>query len=144
MELHLLHPTLVEVCQDFQELWRGLVGPIRLPVITEVWRSHQETVALYLAAGRNPPRYSVHETRPCRGLDWSSRAHDGYQAPMEVCRRIEQKLNLRWRYHAAGRYNVCHAHTLAGLAGLHFHLQVRPGDETQRRQPGPWAFGLRR
>ena len=132
VEQHLLHPTRVEMCQDFQGVWGRMVGH-RLPVITEVWRSHQETVALYLAAGRNPPRYSVHETRPCRGLDWSSRASDGYQMTLETGRVLERYLNQRWRYHAAGKYNVCHLHTLAGLAGLHFHLQVRPADETQRR-----------
>lgn len=141
-ELHLLHPILRAVAQDFQEVWREHLGEERLPVVTEVWRPHAETERLYRAAGKEPPAYSVHETLPepgmplsgCRGLDFGARDHTGAVVPDVICRRIRHSINRLWQYHSADRYLVCVYHS---VSGLHFHLQVRPGNETRLRV-GPW------
>ncbi|MDX1388816.1 MAG: hypothetical protein R3344_06475, partial [Acidobacteriota bacterium] len=71
-----VHPTLVEIVEDLDDLWWSR-GGLRILVVTEVYRSRAETIAAYEAAERTPPRISVHEVKPVRGVDCSVRIPRG-------------------------------------------------------------------
>lgn len=150
LEMRLLHPRLVQIVEWLHEdgVWELHLDTPLIPV-TDVWRSRQQTVRIYEAAGQPPPAYSVHETTKAmwdpmsgtRGIDLSARdARVGLmrqltyaQWPMHDMVRLEQleaAINASWRYNTADDKQVALLHS---VSGLHLHLQVRPGDETKRR-----------
>lgn len=121
----ILHPTLKEILVEIVNgIWREETGG-DLVVVTELWRSRDETIARYRSAGLQPPEASVHEQVPCRGADLSVLA-----ITAEGARKVVSRVNTRWRYEAAETHQVALFHD---VAGVHLHLQVRPGDETRRR-----------
>lgn len=138
-----VHPILKEVVKDWAEIW-GLITGAPLVVITEIYRSHQESVEIYAAAGLVAPAVSVHETRPeqwvelsgIRGVDASTRAprsgqYSGWpHSPDGHVEQAVQELNQRWIYQAGGAHQVALYHS---VGGKHVHLQCRPGSETHRR-----------
>lgn len=147
-ETGILHARLWSIVEWSIPVWQEETGEIVI-VVTEVWRSRQQTLRIYAEAGLPPPAFSVHEeTRQfgnpltgCRGIDFSARsAGAGIGRGLEYGEwpLIERdslldfaaRVNSTWRYHAADQKQVALVHD---VAGLHVHLQVRPGDETVRR-----------
>jgi|SRR6187431_549073 len=121
----ILHPRLKDILSEIVGgIWHEETGD-DLVVVTELWRSREETIARYRSAGLQPPAASVHEQVPCRGADLSILAV-GERAAKKVVARV----NTRWRYEASENHEVALFHD---VAGVHIHLQCRPGDETRRR-----------
>lgn len=92
--------------------------------VTSVWRSDQETRAIYAAAGKPAPAASVHGTTPVRGVDMVPRCRrHPARAPTELdplCAAVSAKVNLRIQYPRGKRAVVWHD---IG-AGAHWHCQV--------------------
>lgn len=148
-ETGLLHPTLRTIVRELADgLWQKLTNQEHL-VVTELWRSREQTIARYASAGLPPPAFSVHEAvkenghplSGCRGADISVRnANAGLAAgrPYQdwpfldpaLCRQVVVAINAEWRYQESERHQVALYHN---IDGVHIHLQVRPGDETLRR-----------
>lgn len=150
IEMRLLHPRLAEIVTWLVDggTWSAITGT-RDAIVTEVWRSRQQTVAIYEAAGLAPPAASVHEAiktvgnplSGCRGIDFSARDGDRgailglpYEHwPMlstERLKALETRINAIWQYNAADDKQVALVHS---VSGVHLHLQVRPDAETRRR-----------
>lgn len=96
--------------------------------VTGIERSRARTIQLYADSGKPAPAASVHEMRPCRGLDSVPVPND---APLFVQKsRIGSELALfvsRRFIYPRGKQS-CLWHSLSGgEAGLHLHFQV-PAD----------------
>lgn len=144
-ELRLLHPRLYDILSWIVDdgVWKAATGEPDL-VITEVWRSRQETLRIYEEAGLPAPAISVHETikelgnhwSGCRGLDLSIRrpisgSYDGWPliVPDQVVAFVA-RVNATWLYHPEDRFKVALYHS---VAGPHVHLQVARENVTVRR-----------
>lgn len=86
-------------------------------LVTSVERTADQTRRLYLDSGRTPPRASVHDVRPCRGLDAVPHEIEDLEAPGQA---LADHLSGRWVYPRG--HKVCLWHSVAG--GLHWHFQV--------------------
>jgi hypothetical protein len=152
-EYRLLHPTLDKIVRWMVEdrIWWDETGEEEA-VVTEVWRSQQETERIYAAAGLPAPKASVHGDRKdpmnalsgCRGIDFSVRSFSAgcrsgrpyAEWPFidrDMLVRLVARINGAWRYQKSEAHQVAVLHD---ISGLHLHLQVRQGDETQRRREG--------
>jgi hypothetical protein len=147
-ETGILHSRLWTIVEWSFLPWQEETGEPVI-IVTEVWRSRQQTLRIYAEAGLPAPAFSVHEdTRQfgnpltgCRGIDFSARSASrgiglglAYgEWPLIPRFRLEafaERVNATWRYHAADEKQVALVHD---VSGLHVHLQVRSGDETVRR-----------
>ena len=97
------HPRLVEVytwlCNRYGDV-----------VASSVYRTPEPGEAL-----------SVHNTDPCRGLDWINRRWTA-----DYCRQVERDINDNWLYdHDRPQMAVCKYHTVDPMqqTGWHFHCQ---------------------
>ena len=133
-ELHLLHPTLLRVLQYADSIWGRYTGE-QVMVITCIYRDRDETVRIYNQAGKKPPRVSVHELLPCRGLDLGVRrvrpTLDYGSWPLmadEMGFRLASDINQKWCYQESEDHQVALYHN---VSGPHIHTQVR--DETAER-----------
>jgi len=147
-QVALLHPTLWTIVQAIANgLWLEHTGQDNL-VVTELFRTHDQTVALYTRAGLAAPAASVHESvkvagdalSGCRGADLSVRmARPGLRydewpfLPTSMVRHLVRAVNERWRYQQSEQHQVALFHA---VSGPHVHLQVRPQGETVRRVDG--------
>lgn len=140
-----LHPTLWQIVRELADgMWFEYTSQENM-IVTEMFRTHDETVRIYTEAGFTPPAASVHESvrvfgdpwSGCRGADISVRmARPGmrYQdwpfLPATVVRKAVTAINNRWRYQESEAHQVALFHS---VAGTHLHLQCRPERETVRR-----------
>jgi hypothetical protein len=131
-----LHPTLEQILRETADgLWQLHTGQ-EYVIVTDIYRTHEETIRIYSEAGLKPPVVSVHELG--RGVDLSVRmATPGrtYQEwpflPAKLIREYVSAVNRRWRYQESEEHQVALYHN---VAGVHVHLQCRPGGETVRRE----------
>jgi len=151
LEARLLHPTLWTILAELADSqWKQLTNQDHL-VVTELWRSREQTIARYATSGLARPAFSVHESvkeagaafSGCRGADISVRnATAGLSArtpyadwpfiDADICRMVADRINSSWRYQDSEAHQVALYHA---VAGVHIHLQCRPGNETVRRVP---------
>jgi hypothetical protein len=151
LEARLLHPTLWTILAELADgEWKRLTNQEHV-VVTEVWRSREQTIARYASAGIAPPVFSVHEAvkevgvhlSGCRGVDISVRdANAGLAARRpyadwpflepQLCRLVADQINERWCYQESDAHQVALYHA---VDGPHVHLQVRAQGETVRRVP---------
>ena len=149
LEARLLHPTLWAILAELADgQWKRLTNQEHL-IVTELWRSREQTIARYASAGLPPPAFSVHEATKepgnalsgCRGADVSVRnANAGLASHKEyadwpfldpdLCRLVADRLNERWRYQETEAHQVALYHA---VDGVHIHLQCRADNETVRR-----------
>lgn len=144
-EVALLHPTLWTIVQEIADsLWLRHVGQADV-YVTQIFRTHDQTIAIYQAAGLPPPASSVHESvkiagdpmSGCRGCDLSVRMvrpgqrYDEWPflSPSPI-RDLVAAVNQRWQYQESDAHQVALYHS---VSGPHVHLQVRPSNETKRR-----------
>jgi hypothetical protein len=140
-----LHPTLWQIVRELADgMWFEYTSQENM-IVTEMFRTHDETVRIYTEAGLTPPAASVHEAvrvlgdpwSGCRGADISVRMarpgmryQDWSYLPSTLIRACVTAINKRWRYQESEAHQVALFHD---IAGLHVHLQVRSGQETIRR-----------
>lgn len=148
-QTHLMHSVLATVFRDVVDrFWWETIGE-RTLVVTEIWRSRDQTIAYYQAAGLPVPEASPHETvkipmdpfSGCRAFDISDRSADrglregldyGMWPHLEVEKltALVRRVNHEWRYEPSERHQVALLHN---VRGRHLHFQVRPANETERR-----------
>lgn len=92
-------------------------------LVTSIERTSEETRRIYQRAGLTPPQSSVHDVRPCRGLD--AVPYDLDDDPDAVGRSLAAHLSARWVYPRG--HSVCLWHA---VSGPHWHFQV-PWDALQ-------------
>lgn len=104
--------------------------------ITNIERTPAQTRAIYERAGRKPPASSVHDVRPCRGIDCipvlRPLAKGGLEAIGQV---IADEVNELVRYPRGLSAVIWHS---IG-AGIHWHIQV-PWDDLALRAPAEGNF----
>lgn len=144
-ETALLHPTLWTILRLIADgLWFEHTQQENV-IVTQIFRTRAQTIAIYQAAGLTPPDSSVHESvkiagdamSGCRGCDLSVRmARPGMRydewsfLPSTRVRAFVDAVNATWRYQESEAHQVALYHS---VSGPHVHLQVRPNDETKRR-----------
>jgi hypothetical protein len=141
-----LHPTLWSIVREIADwMWAEYTHQENV-YVTQLWRSHDETVRIYREAGLPPPASSVHEAARvlgdpwsgCRGADLSVRMYRAGQPydtwptlPPSVVRELVAAVNQKWRYQSGEQHQVALFHH---VSGPHVHLQCRPGQETIDRE----------
>ena len=144
-QVALLHPTLWTIVQEIAGgLWLEHTAQEHV-VVTDLFRTHEQTVAFYARAGLPVPDDDGHASikvngdplSGCRAADLGVRMQrpgmrwdEWPLLPTDLVRALVRAVNERWRYQANDAQQVAQFNT-AGEP--HVHVGVRPGNETVRR-----------
>jgi len=93
--------------------------------VTGIERSRERTIEIYRASGKTPPGASVHEVRPCRGLDAVLVPNDAplFVAKHQAGTELASFISKRFIYPRGKQSCLWHS-VSGGDTGLHLHFQV--------------------
>lgn len=100
--------------------WQANLRGLSLRV-TSIERTPEQTAAIYESAGATPPASSVHDVRPCRGLDAVPVAIGELREDQirQAAKEAAEAVNRIAIYPRGFQAVLWHA-----VAGMHFHCQV--------------------